>query len=1083
MNGFSAPLLLNNRYARVGEAIGRSDRSIVYQYLDTHRNAERVAIKFVASVSQDDMPREFFERETAALSRTRHPNIIELKDSGFEPNVGYWLVLEYAGGGSLEQESVRARFRSPAELSRLLLVCAKALLHAHCEHILHRDLKPGNVLLFDDLTPKIADFNVSKIVGAVRSRHTVRQYLTPRYAAPEQIAGKTTTDKADIFSLGLVIAELMSPRALDVRDSINHLPDIYPGPLRRIVRLMCNPDPTGRPALSEVISELTGICRSYGAQNKVYARPTKTALERVASVHGCAVGEALEIVRRDLEGHARLALGTGVSKNGDLTYTMFGERFRYFILPSRPDTGFQELIITGAAHLPASQREQRRRESIDLPIAVLVVEVGAPVPANFGVDQFEDLHAESENEWQAARVDSRRRDELIAKWETYVDLAREAQQGAPVGSVQRVTLTTDDLFEIDVAFDTKLQSSLLEGQQLTCTSEGGFTTPLGTIVSRDGPRFTVRPHDALPKDYVVVRGSSLGLDIRREEASLIRQRRALIAVKQNAAVIPDLAALLVDPSVVDGPHARTITPVIPDLHSENKKVVEIALGTRQLFLVQGPPGTGKTTVLTELVAQILAGNPTARILLSSQSNVAVDNVLERLAVVKPDVNAVRLGRSEKIDTATKRYELETVVQATAKAIGESAATARRTLERLQEKGKKTELLTLRKLLLDESTADDALDLMSDVIGGHVQSHDYPVEYCLAAERLAELSEATYTRLREIQDFWIDQVSGVGTLEQHTLQTSQVVAGTCIGFSSNRTAAELEYDWVIVDEAGRASPPELLVPMVRGRRLVLVGDHRQLPPILDDAVVRKVAHKLSLQRSDLTSSLFEDLYERLPAQAKSRLIRQYRMHPIIGEMISSVFYDSQLTHGVTAEDRPLGQQIFGSPTRWLNTAGAPRRSERRMGTSYVNEYEADVLLSDLARALPRLPVDRSRVVKIGILTGYNAQKELIEDRVAPFRDTLPVGVTLEVLTVDAAQGREFEIVYYSGVRSNVEERIGFLSDERRLNVALSRARDALTIVGDQTSLTGAGNIFGINPFRRLVTYSRNTEHGLPILSVK
>jgi superfamily I DNA and/or RNA helicase len=191
-----------------------------------------------------------------------------------------------------------------------------------------------------------------------------------------------------------------------------------------------------------------------------------------------------------------------------------------------------------------------------------------------------------------------------------------------------------------------------------------------------------------------------------------------------------------------------------------------------------------------------------------------------------------------------------------------------------------------------------------------------------------------------------------------------------------------------------------------------------------------------------------------------------MHREIGGLIADCFYPEGLEHGVDDLERQLGLLLLGSPLRWLDTSEAEAR-EQPIGTSYRNPAEAALIMQRLAkmdRAAKRqnLPVPPS----VGVLTAYLPQEELLRSRLRSKGERRFTGIDVSVLTVDAAQGKEFDIVLYSAVRSNPSGNIGFLRDKRRLNVALSRARDGLLIVGDARSLSRAG---GSNPFIAVKAY--------------
>jgi hypothetical protein len=261
----------------------------------------------------------------------------------------------------------------------------------------------------------------------------------------------------------------------------------------------------------------------------------------------------------------------------------------------------------------------------------------------------------------------------------------------------------------------------------------------------------------------------------------------------------------------------------------------------------------------------------------------------------------------------------------------------------------------------------------------------------------------------------------------------------------------EFDTVIVDEAARASPLDLLIPLARGRRLIFVGDQKQLPHMLEPRLDRAIEQGLA---GDAASTLREsffgrlwDLYADAPPGGIPRCVRldrQYRMHPTIGRFISEAFYGGGLENGVSAEDRRLDPHPFsGHPIAWFDV---PRGRE---SGRYENRQEADVI-EDLVNTYLQGPGS------IGVISFYKQQVEALRRRARDWPSD-----RVEVGTVDAFQGKEFDVVLLSTVRSG--RGVGFLRLPNRLNVAMSRARRVLAVVGRHATV---GQIPCLDAFHRL-----------------
>ncbi|WP_329428900.1 AAA domain-containing protein [Streptosporangium sp. NBC_01495] len=318
-------------------------------------------------------------------------------------------------------------------------------------------------------------------------------------------------------------------------------------------------------------------------------------------------------------------------------------------------------------------------------------------------------------------------------------------------------------------------------------------------------------------------------------------------------------------------------------------------------------------------------------------------------------------------------------------------------------------------------------------------------------------------------------AGIGDAEQdlqrELVRYAEVVAATCIGTATTKLLADLEFDLVIVDEAGQISTPNLLVPLTRARRSILVGDHQQLPPYLDDEV-REWGEGLARDADTtpaevrevgdiLRMSAFERLYGKLPEDHKVMLTRQRRMPREIGTFVSDAFYD-----GILATDHPGDHDdpIFTSPFAMVDTADRPAAERRERpggrgddgaGRGYVNAMEADLIVR-------LVTVYARRYKNWAVIVPYRAQAERIRAELArTLGDTSAAAEN--VGTVDSFQGGERDLVVYGFTRSNDGHEVGFLKELRRLNVAVSRARRQLVLVGDTATLGGARD----RKFRELV----------------
>ena len=359
---------------------------------------------------------------------------------------------------------------------------------------------------------------------------------------------------------------------------------------------------------------------------------------------------------------------------------------------------------------------------------------------------------------------------------------------------------------------------------------------------------------------------------------------------------------------------------------------------------------------------------------------------------------------------------------------------------------------------------------------------------------SDTEDPAQRELRRIQDLrkvlsqWTGVV-GLTTDFQYLIgRSARVVAATCLFsanlFKGNRSnglsASETSFDWAIVDEAGRATVPEILVPIVRSDRTILVGDERQLPPMVDAMFMQGSSN--SSEDHTLDTSLFQSLIEQAEGSVQEHIASlqtQYRMHTAIGSLVSTVFYDGKLENGDISRSRRRDFDWLPSPVIWISTSSLPNRQENRSGDSYLNAAEAEAVLQMLDKMESKCR-ERRRRPTVGVIAGYSAQVERLTTQINPGDRTRWRNLEIEIATIDSFQGRECDVVVYSTVRSNPNNIIGFLKDYRRINVALSRARNLLVIVGDDFMMENATMGPDLNPFASVLNYIRSHEDECKII---
>ncbi|MEH1958763.1 MAG: translation initiation factor IF-2 N-terminal domain-containing protein [Nostoc sp.] len=288
-----------------------------------------------------------------------------------------------------------------------------------------------------------------------------------------------------------------------------------------------------------------------------------------------------------------------------------------------------------------------------------------------------------------------------------------------------------------------------------------------------------------------------------------------------------------------------------------------------------------------------------------------------------------------------------------------------------------------------------------------------------------------------------------------LDNANVVGITCVQAANRGFSEEFKsFDVVIIDEVSKCTPPELLIPALKGKKLVMVGDHRQLPPMLDTSTLEEVAQTIGNTREELQfleESLFKSQFESADESIKQMLTTQYRMHPFIMGAINQ-FYDGKLESGILEPDIKRAHHLAGEIIQesqhliWVKTPIENQFLEQRNGTSYFNTPEIDAIerlcqqfdniwASKVANGEPKK--------EIAVITFYGAQLRKIDERL---QSELFPSLEIRTGTVDRFQGMERPVVIVSMVRNNSKGDVGFAKKPERVNVAFSRAQELLIIVG-------------------------------------
>lgn len=525
----------------------------------------------------------------------------------------------------------------------------------------------------------------------------------------------------------------------------------------------------------------------------------------------------------------------------------------------------------------------------------------------------------------------------------------------------------------------------------------------GTVNYVDGDRMVITVPDSAPLLDLQQATEEIGIQLSFDETSYKLMFEALdrtMKAKNNR------LAYLRDLFYSHQKAAKfTFEPMrFPWLNPTQEKAVNEVLWAKDVAIVHGPPGTGKTTTLVEAINETLMRE--SQVLVCAQSNMAVDWISEKL--VDRGVNVLRIGNPTRVNDKMLGFTYE---------------------RRFEAHPDYPQLWAIRKAIRE---------LRKNRKKGSESYHQ-------KLERLK--SRATELEIR---------------INSELLGEARVIACTLVG-SAHRLLEGMKFGTLFIDEAAQALEAACWIPMRRASMVILAGDHCQLPP-----TVKSIA----ALRAGLGKTLMERIAENKP-EVVTLLKIQYRMNEEIMRFSSDWFYHGEVESAPQIKYRSILED--DSPITWIDTSNEENQvtiegddvvsgekrddmnfHEQFVGESFgrINKAEADLTLLTLAEYLTQ--VGKRRVLEesidVGIISPYRAQVQYLKRLLKKYEFFKPYRRLISVNTVDGFQGQERDVILISLVRSNDEGQIGFLKDLRRMNVAMTRARMKLIILGDKSTMT-------------------------------
>jgi superfamily I DNA and/or RNA helicase len=494
----------------------------------------------------------------------------------------------------------------------------------------------------------------------------------------------------------------------------------------------------------------------------------------------------------------------------------------------------------------------------------------------------------------------------------------------------------------------------------------------------------------------------LGLNVQFDENSYLEMQKALDAVlfTKNKRLLELLEILEAE----QAPCFEKIndTVLVQGLNLSQNKALRHVLSAKDVAVVHGPPGTGKTSTMVQAIRLTLQEEH--QVLVCAPTNTAVDLISEKLLELGIDV--LRLGHPARVSEELQVCSLD---------------------------GKVTASKHFKEIKLLRKNAEEYFRMAGKykrVFG----KED-------AAQRAAYYTEAknNIKEARLLEDL----------VEDELFKTSQVICCTPVS-STHRRLARAKFKTLFFDEASQALEPMVWIPLLKCERLILFGDHFQLPPVVKSMEAKN-------------GGLDESLLDRCITLDKTTVLlnRQYRMNQIIMGFSNAWFYKGELTADDSVKAHVVAQETeahLDVCLEFIDTAGCDFEEEQNPETlSYANPREGDVLFQHLKTLLEVYSnQENASSLSIGLISPYKEQREWMNQHIDDYSLNKSKVDQLHIKTIDGFQGEERDVIYISLVRSNEKQEIGFLSDERRMNVALTRARKKLVVIGDSSTI-------GSNPF--------------------
>ena len=1048
----------------------------------TDESEEIYFAKWIKGIEKNSQPSKILYNKLRHLKKAVHsslPKIIEYEWD--ESQSAYCIIFENKNASSLEENIFEIK---PTHFLKGIEQIANCLQQLQQKHKLaHGDITPANILVDENFDFYLIDFGISDI-SATLSQSQELEIFAKEFASPEKWDRKIPKGfpyQSDIYSIGKVIEWYFTKNEINEFEEVKELAD-----------KTCEQLPINRINYVSFLEKLSKITSEISFDSK-------------NSVSINAIPEVIEDLNNT---DFKPKFDISPSRGENILLNISTKNFYIHCIWKISENGLE--ILNG------ERKENKEREHSNT--LRYGKELGLPIVftsqntynERFNLTPFfKKIQKEKQHESEYRKG----KREITKELKFFKDLLTKEMQVLEKNSLRLRFVGFEKKGNYEISF--KIQDNEKYSKNGLIFSHIDKATPPSPedfefIVSetadkkqiKDPMKFSGVTYDFNTKTRVLKFKDCERLDfekipkngyifenISKQEEEKKRQLEAIRKVEYNEVQNRDLIHYVFNPTDLQGKYLefQELTNVYQTdekgkdfIYSFNQqKAILNAIHREPLTIIQGPPGTGKTTVITEIVFQILNKNPDAKILITSQTNDAVDNVLDNL--LEKEIPIVRLSGIRKPKPSLQKHTLDRKIEGWKEEVRKKTKANWKPYKEQFKKALEKEniiLLPIFEILSSNKqwkVKKQQIEKMLERFNkfkGLEKFLTSKIVFVKAINDYVKVDFSDYFLKQQIHNDWLATISSLdenSNINQKLIDSIRVIGATTNHIASKKYQKyNFEFDYVIMDESGKATTAEALIPTVLAEKLILVGDHRQLRPMLtaNREVEKWLREKFKTNTDEFDSwddyfnrpSLFEQVITKIDDDFKSQLEECRRSSKDQVLLTSKCFYEPFGDEPIKPVERPQDKEhnldLKIDSSLVFVDIGNSYKSEIDGNGSSRNKLSAE-LIPELLNGLDRS--DKVKNYTIGVITGYSAQvreiRKVVRNKVDYRKLNNVRSNNVVISVVDKFQGLEKDIIIFDLVRSQ-QQTLGFLSNANRINVALSRQKKLLIIVGNLDSILSA-----------------------------